>query len=327
MSAAADLHPVLLGLIGTSFTWGVTAAGAALVLTTDAVSPGIMEFAFGGAAGVMVSASCFGLLLPALDIAESQFGKVWSWAPPSIGFALAFVFFQFFERWLEQRQKASSFTEDILTSTSLGSRTSPSGGLSSMESGVRRRKKSPRTSSDEERFGFRAAHETSGAEKTRRMILLITAITVHNFPEGMAVGVAFGAASNCRHSPHLDMCNRASFGSAVALTVGIAIQNFPEGMAVALPLRKDGMNRWRSFWYGQLSGAVEPIGAILGASATLVVRGLLPYALGFAAGAMLYVVISELLPETYSGSTNPSRVTYGFMTGFLVMMTLDVVLA
>jgi ZIP family zinc transporter len=153
--------------------------------------------------------------------------------------------------------------------------------------------------------------------KTRwqRSILLVLAITLHNLPEGLAVGVAFGALRAGVPS--------ASFAAAVALAIGIGIQNLPEGAAVAVPLRREGMSRLKSFWYGQLSGAVEPVGGVLGAAAVVVIQPLLPYAMGFAAGAMIYVVVEELIPESQL-TKNTHRATLGAMLGFVVMMILDV---
>jgi ZIP family zinc transporter len=160
--------------------------------------------------------------------------------------------------------------------------------------------------------------EAEGLPTTwRRSILLILAITLHNFPEGLAVGVAFGAAAVGVPS--------ATVTGATALAIGIGIQNFPEGTAVAVPLRREGMSRIRSFWYGQLSAVVEPIAGVIGASAVLLMRPILPYALAFAAGAMIFVVVEELIPESQLGR-NTDIATLGAMMGFAVMMTLDVAL-
>jgi ZIP family zinc transporter len=151
----------------------------------------------------------------------------------------------------------------------------------------------------------------------RRSILLVSAITLHNIPEGLAVGVAFGAASLGLET--------ASLGAAVALAVGIGLQNFPEGVAVSMPLRREGMSQRRSFLYGQASGMVEPIAAVIGAAAVLVARPLLPYALSFAAGAMIFVVAEEVIPESHNQG-HGDIATMGVMLGFAVMMTLDVAL-
>ncbi len=143
------------------------------------------------------------------------------------------------------------------------------------------------------------------------------AITLHNFPEGLAVGVAFGAAAAGIPS--------ASVAGAVALALGIGIQNFPEGLAVAMPLRTTRISPLKSFWYGQLSGLVEPIAGVLGAAAVLLFRPLLPFALAFAAGAMIFVVVEDLVPESHTRG-NVHLATMGVMLGFSVMMVLDVAL-
>lgn len=151
----------------------------------------------------------------------------------------------------------------------------------------------------------------------QRSILLVTAITLHNIPEGLAIGVAFGGAAADLPS--------AKVAAAVALAIGVGLQNFPEGIAVAMPLRGEGMTRLRSFWFGQLSAVVEPVAGVLGAAAVLIVRPLLPYALAFAAGAMIFVVVEEVVPESQCNG-NADLATLGAMLGFAVMMTLDVAL-
>jgi zinc transporter, ZIP family len=150
----------------------------------------------------------------------------------------------------------------------------------------------------------------------RRSVLLVSAITLHNIPEGLAVGVAFGAAAAGIPG--------ASLGAAIALAVGIGLQNFPEGTAVAMPLRREGMSRSRSFFYGQLSAVVEPVAGVIGATAVILAKPILPYALAFAAGAMIFVVAEELVPEAKRGS--PDIAAMSLMVGFSVMMTLDVAL-
>ena len=160
--------------------------------------------------------------------------------------------------------------------------------------------------------------EAEGIKTTwQRSVLLILAITMHNIPEGMAIGVAFGAAAAGIPG--------ASTSGAIALALGIGIQNFPEGLAISAPLRREGFSRFRSWWYGQLSAIVEPIGAVIGAAAVITMRQILPYALAFAAGAMIYVVIEELIPEAQNGQ-NTDIATAGAMLGFTVMMILDVAL-
>ena len=161
-------------------------------------------------------------------------------------------------------------------------------------------------------------HETAEGMPTswRRSVLLVSAITLHNIPEGLAVGVAFGAAAAG--------ISGATLGGAVALAMGIGLQNFPEGTAVAMPLRREGLSRSRSFFYGQLSAVVEPVAGVVGAAAVILARPILPYALAFAAGAMIFVVAEELIPEAKRGS--PDIAALALMFGFAVMMTLDVAL-
>ena len=163
--------------------------------------------------------------------------------------------------------------------------------------------------------------EAEGRESTwQRATLLVAAITLHNLPEGLAVGVAFGAAANATGAGA-----EAALGAALVLAVGIGLQNVPEGIAVAMPLRGEGVSRRKSFWYGQLSAVVEPPAAALGAAAGLTVRPILPYALAFAAGAMIFVVVEELIPESQQGRTT-DLATLGTMVGFTTMMILDVAL-
>jgi ZIP family zinc transporter len=160
--------------------------------------------------------------------------------------------------------------------------------------------------------------EVEGLKTTwQRSVLLVLAITLHNLPEGLAIGVAFGAVAANLPS--------ATIAGALALALGIGIQNLPEGAAVSVPLRREGMSKLKSFWYGQLSAVVEPIAGVLGAAAVLIMKPILPYALAFAAGAMIYVVVEELIPESHVGK-NADIATMGAMLGFAVMMTLDVAL-
>lgn len=165
---------------------------------------------------------------------------------------------------------------------------------------------------------FKPLREAEGRHTDwTRSALLVIAITLHNIPEGLAIGVSFGAAG-------LGMAN-ATLGAAVALAIGIGLQNAPEGSAIALPLRGDGMSRFKAWWYGQMSAAVEPVAAVAGAYGVLMMRPLLPYALAFAAGAMIYVVVEEVIPESHSGG-NADAATLACMVGFVIMMTLDVAL-
>jgi ZIP family zinc transporter len=164
-------------------------------------------------------------------------------------------------------------------------------------------------------LGFLTGEAEGLKTNWQRSTLLVMAITLHNIPEGLAVGVAFGALAAGLPATNL--------GAAIALAIGIGIQNFPEGLAVSMPLRREGLSRRRSFWYGQLSGVVEPIAGVIGAAAVIVAQPILPYALAFAAGAMIFVVIEELVPEAQRGG-NTDLATMGGMVGFAIMMLLDV---
>jgi len=166
--------------------------------------------------------------------------------------------------------------------------------------------------------GLAKGHEEGIKTSWRRSTLLVLAITLHNIPEGLAVGVAFGAVAAGLPA--------ATIGGAIALAIGIGLQNFPEGTAVSMPLRREGMSRPRAFFYGQLSGVVEPIAGVIGAAFVLVMKDILPYALCFAAGAMIFVVVEELIPESQREEKNIDTVTMATMAGFAVMMMLDVAL-
>ena len=261
-----DLHPVVHALLATLFTWGMTAAGASLALVGHEFSRKALDGMLGFAAGVMIAASYWSLLAPAIEMSEGK--ALPAWFPAAAGFLLGGAFL-----WLVDR-------------------TLPHLHL------------------------FFAGEEAEGIHtKWRRTTLLVTAITLHNIPEGLAIGVAFGAAAAGLPS--------ASFAGAVALALGIGIQNFPEGLAVSMPLRREGLSKRMSLWYGQLSATVEPVAAVLGAALVLVAMPVLPYALAFAAGAMIYVVVEEIVPESQR-SGNTDFATLGAMTGFAVMMVLDV---
>ena len=262
------LNPIVQALLATCFTWFVTALGAGLVFFFKTINKKVLNLMLGFAAGVMIAASFWSLLAPAIEMAEAS--GVPPFIPALVGFLLGGVFL-----WVVDR---------ILPHLHLGKPIEAAEGL-----------------------------KTSW----QRSVLLVTAITLHNIPEGLAVGVAFGALAADLPS--------ASLAGAVALAVGIGIQNFPEGAAVSVPLRREGMSRLKSFWYGQASGIVEPIAGVLGALAVILIKPLLPYALAFAAGAMIYVVVEELIPEAQH-ERNSDVATIGAMLGFAVMMTLDVAL-
>ncbi|HIG32923.1 MAG TPA: ZIP family metal transporter [Flavobacteriales bacterium] len=172
---------------------------------------------------------------------------------------------------------------------------------------------------------FAKREEAEGMETNwRKTILLVLAIALHNIPEGLAVGVAFGALAN---PELLGMEGHSVFtiGSAIALAIGIGIQNFPEGFAVSMPLRRQGLSRWKSWKWGQLSAIVEPVFAVIGAAIVMQVLPILPYALAFAAGAMIFIVVEEVIPESQRGG-NSDLATMGLIAGFIVMMCLDVAL-
>jgi ZIP family zinc transporter len=253
-------------LAGT-FTWLVTALGAATVLLRKTLPQALLDSMLGFAAGVMIAASFWSLLAPAISMAEEQ--GVPGWLPAVTGFLAGGIFLRLSDRFLPHLHPM-----------------------------MRR----------EEAEGIKTAWQ--------RTTLLVLAITLHNIPEGLAVGVAFGAAAQG---------DSASMGAAIALAIGIGLQNFPEGMAVAMPLRREGVGRRKSFFYGQLSALVEPIAAALGALAVIVLQPLLPYALAFAAGAMIYVVVEELIPEAQAQQRTDLATTMT-LAGFAVMMWLDVAL-
>lgn len=248
------------------FTWAVTAIGAAAVFTTKNVSKKFLNTMLGFAAGVMIAASYWSLLAPAIEMSEGKVVPVWF--PAAVGFLLGGVFLRGVDRVLPHLHLGFEMEEAEGIKTSL-----------------------------------------------RRSTLLVLAVTLHNIPEGLAIGVAFGAVAAGLPS--------ATLPAAIALAIGIGIQNFPEGFAISVPLRREGMSRSKSFWYGQLSGIVEPISSVIGASVVLMAEPILPYALAFAAGAMIFVVVEEVIPESQRGGSTDSA-TMGAMLGFVVMMVLDV---
>lgn len=263
-----NLNPIWQAFLATCFTWFVTALGASIVFVFKSINRKVLNGMLGFAAGVMIAASYWSLLAPAIEMAEES--NTPAWIPAAVGFLLGGAFLWGVDRVLPHLH-----------------------------------------------LGF-PEKETEGIKTGwQRSILLVLAITLHNIPEGLAVGVAFGALSAGLPS--------ATLAAAVALALGIGIQNFPEGAAVSIPLRREGMSRLKSFWYGQMSGIVEPISGILGAAAVIFIRPVLPYALAFAAGAMIYVVVEELIPASQL-ELNTDISTIGAMLGFALMMTLDVAL-
>ena len=264
----SGLNPIYQALIATLFTWFMTALGAGLVFFFKSINRKVLDAMLGFAAGVMIAASYWSLLAPAIEMAEES--NLPAWVPATTGFLLGGAFLWLIDKLLPHLHP-----------------------------------------------GFPTEEAEGVSTSWRRSVLLVLAITIHNIPEGLAVGVAFGALAADLPS--------ATLGGAVALAVGIGIQNFPEGTAVSVPLRREGFSRRKSFWYGQLSGVVEPIAGVIGAVAVILMRPILPYALAFAAGAMIYVVVEELIPESQL-EKHTDVATIGAMSGFAVMMTLDVAL-
>jgi len=262
------LDPVIAALAATTFTWLMTAAGASLVFFFRTLHRKVLDGMLGFTGGVMVAASCFGLLIPAMDMTG---GEGWeNVMPAAVGFVVGALFL---------------YALDKLT---------------------------PHL-----HINFDRSEAEGPKTDWHRTTLLVLAITLHNIPEGLAVGVLFGGAAAGIEG--------ATIGGAVALAIGIGIQNFPEGVAVSMPLRRQGVSRGRSFWFGQLSAVVEPVAGVIGAIAVLSIQPLLPYALAFAAGAMIYVVVEEVIPETQRDRFTDIA-TLGFIGGFVLMMVLDVVL-
>lgn len=261
------LHPALLALAGTGFTFLCTAAGAAMVfLFRGEVKATFQRVFLGFAAGVMIAASIWSLLMPAIEMAEEAGGI--GWVPAAGGFVLGGLFLLVLDRLLPHLHPGSDKPEGVSSSL-------------------------------------------------KRTTMLVFAVTLHNIPEGMAVGLAF-ALSVQTGSP-------VTMAGAMALALGMGLQNFPEGAAISLPLKKEGLSNTKSFVYGALSGIVEPIGGVLAVLIAGSITPLMPWFLAFAAGAMIYVVVEELIPEAHLGEHSHAG-TAGVMLGFLVMMILDVAL-
>lgn len=265
-----SLTPTYQALVATIFTWFMTALGAGIVFFFKTINRKVLDGMLGFAAGVMIAASFWSLLAPAIEMAEHSGSTLPKWFPATVGFLMGGFFLWAVDKVLPHLH-----------------------------------------------HGFKTEDAEGIKTSWQRSTLLVLAITLHNIPEGLAVGVAFGALAAELPS--------ASLTGAMALAIGIGIQNFPEGAAVSVPLRREGMSRAKSFWYGQLSGLVEPVAGVLGAYAVVSMRPILPYALAFAAGAMIFVVVEEVIPESQLAK-NTDLATVGAMVGFAVMMTLDVAL-
>ncbi|AKD05105.1 ZIP family metal transporter [Pontibacter korlensis] len=266
-SLLKDINPVYAALIATTFTWLVTALGAAMVFFFRDLNRAWQDIMLGFTGGVMLAASFWSLLNPAIEYAEEMYPG-FGWLPAAVGF-LGGSLFLF--------------------------------GLDKLAPHLH--------------INFKESEKEGVATHWHRPTLLILAITIHNIPEGLAVGVLFGAAANG--------VDGVSITSAIVLAFGIGLQNFPEGFAVAMPLRRLGVSRLKGFWYGQLSAIVEPLAGVIGAAAVTYMRPILPYALAFAAGAMIYVVVEEVIPETQRDKYTDQAVL-GLIVGFTIMMVLDV---
>jgi len=261
-----SLDNITQAFIATTFAWLMTMAGASLVFFFKTVNRKFLNANLGFAAGVMIAASFWSLLAPAIEMSEAN--GIPGWIPALTGFLSGGLFLLMMAKFL-------NFLDFEIPK-----------------------------------------HITHGDKKAwHRSLLLIFSITIHNIPEGLAIGVAFGALSQTSEP--------SAIAGAIALAIGIGIQDFPEGTAVSIPLRREGFSRIRAFWYGQLSGIVEIFSGVAGALLVVYVEAILPFALSFAAGAMMFVVIKELIPESQEEKDH-NLATYGAMLGFAVMMTLDV---
>lgn len=259
--------PILLAFFATLFTYSITVIGASIVFLFKKVQKNIMDAMLGFAAGIMIAASFFSLIEPALKMAESL--KMIPWIVVTIGFISGGLLLFIGDRIFTKIDKKISKNKD----------------------------------------------ENNKTKSLKRCIMLILSITLHNIPEGLAVGVAFGGIAYGIEG--------ATLSSAIMIALGIGIQNFPEGTAVSVPLRREGLSRKKAFFFGQLSGLVEPISGVLGALLVLKVRTLLPFLLAFAAGAMIYVVVEELIPESQANKRKELMALFTLI-GFSIMMILDV---
>ncbi len=260
---------VMQAFLATMFTWFLTALGASTVFFFRGSSRKWLDGMLGFTGGVMIAASFWSLLAPAIDMSEKQ-GSSMPWLAPAIGFGVGAMFLFGLDKFVPHLH-----------------------------------------------INFKKEESEGPKTDWHKTTLLVLAITLHNIPEGLAVGVAFGAVASGVPG--------AEIGAAIALAIGIGLQNFPEGIAVSMPLKRQGVSNRKSFWYGQLSAIVEPIAGVVGAMAVIYAAPILPYALAFAAGAMIYVVIEEVVPESQRDKYTDVS-TLGFIGGFLVMMILDVAL-
>jgi len=272
----STLHPVLQALLGGLFTWLLTALGAGLVFFFKGTNQKFLDTALGFTGGVMIAASFWSLLSPAITYVEVQremgLTDLPNWFAPAVGFFLGAIFLFYLDKKIPHLHLFAKKEE---------------------AEGVSKEK----------------------LKEWRKTILLVFAIALHNIPEGLAIGVAFGAISH--GIPGFEI------GSAIALAIGIGIQNAPEGFAVSMPLRRQGLSKFQCWKWGQLSAIVEPIFAVIGAAAVIYALPILPYALAFAAGAMIFIVVEEVIPSSQRFGNNDIS-TMGLIVGFIVMMILDV---
>ena len=268
--------PILMALYAGLFTWILTALGAALVFFFKSTNRKFLDMALGFTAGVMIAASFWSLIAPAISAVEIQNelgqSSMPSFLPPALGFFMGAIFMFTLDKAIPHLHIFGKLKDAEGPKTDL-----------------------------------------------KKTSLLVLAIAIHNIPEGLAVGVAFGAL----FIP--EFADVYTLGAAVALGIGIGLQNFPEGFAVSMPVRRAGLSRRKSWFWGQLSAIVEPIFAVIGAALVMLVWPILPYALSFAAGAMIFIVVEEVIPESQKGG-NIDLATMGLISGFIVMMSLDVAL-
>ena len=272
-------NPIIQALMAGLFTWFITAIGSGLVFFFNSSHRKALDISLGFTGGVMIAASFWSLLAPAIEYVEMQkelgLTRMPSWLAPTSGFFLGALFLFGLDKIIPHLHMFEKKTNAEGVNT-----------------------------------------------KWQKTILLVLAIAMHNIPEGLAVGVAFGAIASPEIVNNLNV-DIFTLGSAIALAIGIGIQNFPEGFAVSMPLRRQGMSKFKSWQWGQLSAIVEPIFAVIGAAIVLQVLPVLPYALAFAAGAMIFIVVEEVIPESQKGG-NTDLATMGLIAGFIVMMGLDV---
>jgi len=265
--------PIIQALIGGLFTWILTAIGASLVFFFNSSNRKVLDMCLGFTGGVMIAASFWSLLSPAIATVEKQqelgITSLPIWFAPAVGFLLGALFLYYLDKKIPHLHLFESV-------------------------------------------------ENAEGPKTdlKKTELLVLAIALHNIPEGLAVGVAFGALAS-------GMDIGMEMGGAIALAIGMGLQNAPEGFAVSMPLRRQGLSKFKSWQWGQLSAIVEPIFAVIGAAIVISVYPILPYALSFAAGAMIFIVIEEVIPESQRGG-NIDLASIGLILGFIVMMILDV---